>query len=138
VKVERRFTHPVMKKTIRRSKNYHAHDEPGTAGDGSRVRAEASEARRRPTYASTVAAASPSSRQRQAGQDRRREGGASLHPPGDEEDHPPVEELLALRGLQRLLALQSADAGDVAAHFAHPGDVLELTRRTRFIQRIAD
>jgi len=27
VKVERRFIHPVMKKTIRRSKNYHAHDE---------------------------------------------------------------------------------------------------------------
>ena len=27
VKVERRFTHPVMKKTVRRSKNYHAHDE---------------------------------------------------------------------------------------------------------------
>ena len=27
VKVERRFTHPVMKKTVRRSKKYHAHDE---------------------------------------------------------------------------------------------------------------
>ena len=27
VKVERRFTHPVLKKTVRRSKNYHAHDE---------------------------------------------------------------------------------------------------------------
>ncbi len=27
VKVERRFTHPVMGKTVRRSKNYHAHDE---------------------------------------------------------------------------------------------------------------
>ena len=27
VKVERRFTHPIYKKTIRRSKNYHAHDE---------------------------------------------------------------------------------------------------------------
>ena len=26
VKVERRFTDPVMKKTIRRSKKYHAHD----------------------------------------------------------------------------------------------------------------
>ena len=26
VKVERRFTHPVLKKTIRRSKKYHAHD----------------------------------------------------------------------------------------------------------------
>ena len=27
VKVERRFTHPVMKKTVRRTKKYHAHDE---------------------------------------------------------------------------------------------------------------
>jgi small subunit ribosomal protein S17 len=27
VRVERRFTHPVLKKTIRRSKKYHAHDE---------------------------------------------------------------------------------------------------------------
>ena len=27
VRVERRFTHPLMKKTVRRSKKYHAHDE---------------------------------------------------------------------------------------------------------------
>jgi small subunit ribosomal protein S17 len=27
VRVERRFTHPVMKKTVQRSKKYHAHDE---------------------------------------------------------------------------------------------------------------
>ena len=27
VRVERRFTHPVMSKTVRRSKKYHAHDE---------------------------------------------------------------------------------------------------------------
>ena len=27
VRVERAFTHPVLKKTIRRSKKYHAHDE---------------------------------------------------------------------------------------------------------------
>ena len=27
VRVERRFTHPVMKKTVRRSKTYHAHDD---------------------------------------------------------------------------------------------------------------
>jgi small subunit ribosomal protein S17 len=26
VRVERRFTHPAMKKTVRRSKKYHAHD----------------------------------------------------------------------------------------------------------------
>ena len=29
VKVERRFTHPLLKKTVRRTKNYHAHDEKG-------------------------------------------------------------------------------------------------------------
>ncbi len=29
VKVERRFTHPLFKKTVRRTKNYHAHDEAG-------------------------------------------------------------------------------------------------------------
>jgi small subunit ribosomal protein S17 len=35
VRVERRFTHPVMKKTVRRSKTYHAHDEKNefSAGD---------------------------------------------------------------------------------------------------------
>jgi small subunit ribosomal protein S17 len=35
VEVERRFTHPVMKKTVRRSKKYHAHDETNQfkAGD---------------------------------------------------------------------------------------------------------
>src|SRR3981081_4477263 len=27
VRVDRRFTHPIYKKTIRTSKNYHAHDE---------------------------------------------------------------------------------------------------------------
>jgi small subunit ribosomal protein S17 len=27
VKVERTFLHPVLKKTVRRSKRYHAHDE---------------------------------------------------------------------------------------------------------------
>ena len=34
VKVERRFTHPVMKKTVRRSKKYHAHDENNSAKVG--------------------------------------------------------------------------------------------------------
>jgi small subunit ribosomal protein S17 len=35
VRVERRFTHPIMKKTVRRSKKYHAHDEKNefTTGD---------------------------------------------------------------------------------------------------------
>ena len=37
VKVERRFTHPVMKKTVRRTKNYHAHDENNTAKTGDTV-----------------------------------------------------------------------------------------------------
>lgn len=37
VKVERRFTHPVMKKTVRRTKNYHAHDEDNSAKVGDQV-----------------------------------------------------------------------------------------------------
>ncbi len=37
VKVERRFTHPVMKKTVRRTKNYHAHDENNSAKVGDTV-----------------------------------------------------------------------------------------------------
>jgi small subunit ribosomal protein S17 len=37
VKVERRFTHPLLKKTVRRSKNYHAHDEANTAKVGQTV-----------------------------------------------------------------------------------------------------
>ena len=37
VKVERRFTHPVMKKTVRRTKNYHAHDEANQAKVGEQV-----------------------------------------------------------------------------------------------------
>ena len=37
VKVERRFTHPVLKKTVRRSKNYHAHDETNVAKLGQTV-----------------------------------------------------------------------------------------------------
>jgi len=38
VKVERRFTHPVMGKTVRRSKKYHAHDEKGEFKTGDIVR----------------------------------------------------------------------------------------------------
>ena len=34
VRVERRFTHPVLKKTVRRSKKYHAHDEANVAKVG--------------------------------------------------------------------------------------------------------
>ncbi|MGO4705038.1 30S ribosomal protein S17 [Microvirga sp. 2MCAF38] len=42
VKVERRFTHPVMKKTVRRTKHYHAHDENNTAKVGQTVSIEES------------------------------------------------------------------------------------------------
>ena len=34
VKVERRLTHPVLKKTVRLTKKYHAHDEKNTAKVG--------------------------------------------------------------------------------------------------------
>ena len=37
VKVERRYTHPLFKKTVRRTKNYHAHDEAGTFKVGDTV-----------------------------------------------------------------------------------------------------
>ena len=37
VKVERRFTHPVMKKTVRMSKKYKAHDENNACKVGDQV-----------------------------------------------------------------------------------------------------
>ena len=40
VKVERRFTHPLLKKTVRRTKNYHAHDESKTFKVGDTVSIE--------------------------------------------------------------------------------------------------
>ncbi len=40
VLVERRFSHPLLKKTVRRSKKYHAHDENNLYGVGDRVRIE--------------------------------------------------------------------------------------------------
>ena len=40
VKVERRFTHPLLKKTVRRTKNYHAHDEANKYKVGDQVRIE--------------------------------------------------------------------------------------------------
>ncbi len=42
VRVDRRFTHPIYKKTIRRSKNYHAHDENNQFKAGDQVRIEES------------------------------------------------------------------------------------------------
>jgi small subunit ribosomal protein S17 len=38
VSVERRFTHPVLKKTIRKSKKYRAHDEKNSYKVGDQVR----------------------------------------------------------------------------------------------------
>lgn len=38
VLVERRFTHPVLKKTVRSSKKYRAHDEANTCKAGESVR----------------------------------------------------------------------------------------------------
>ncbi len=37
VKVERRFAHPMFKKTVRRSKKYKAHDENNTVKTGDTV-----------------------------------------------------------------------------------------------------
>jgi small subunit ribosomal protein S17 len=42
VRVDRAFTHPVMKKTVRRSKKYQAHDEANAAKVGDVVRIEES------------------------------------------------------------------------------------------------
>ena len=40
VEVERRYTHPLYKKVVRRSKKYHAHDEANVAKVGDIVRIE--------------------------------------------------------------------------------------------------
>ena len=40
VRVDRRVTHPVLKKTVRRSKNYYAHDETNACAIGDMVRIE--------------------------------------------------------------------------------------------------
>ena len=40
VRVDRRFTHPVLKKTVRRSKKYYAHDETNACAVGDVVRIE--------------------------------------------------------------------------------------------------
>lgn len=42
VEVERRFTHPLLKKTVRRTKKYHAHDEANAFKVGDKVRIEES------------------------------------------------------------------------------------------------
>jgi small subunit ribosomal protein S17 len=38
VLIERRFTHPVLKKTVRRTKKYHAHDPGNRCKVGDQVR----------------------------------------------------------------------------------------------------
>ena len=38
VQVERRFTHPVLKKTVRLTKKYHAHDEGNSVKEGDTIR----------------------------------------------------------------------------------------------------
>ena len=40
VEVERRYTHPLYKKVVRRSKKYHAHDESNDCEVGDKVRIE--------------------------------------------------------------------------------------------------
>jgi small subunit ribosomal protein S17 len=40
VQVERRFTHPLLKKTVRRTKKYHAHDADNRCKVGDQVRIE--------------------------------------------------------------------------------------------------
>jgi len=40
VQVERRYTHPLLKKTVRRTKKYHAHDEKNSFKVGDRVSIE--------------------------------------------------------------------------------------------------
>lgn len=37
VRVERRFLHPMLRKTVRRSKKYHVHDEANTVSQGDNV-----------------------------------------------------------------------------------------------------
>jgi small subunit ribosomal protein S17 len=42
VEVERRYTHPLLKKTVRRTKKYHAHDEKNSFKVGDQVSIEES------------------------------------------------------------------------------------------------
>ena len=42
VEVERRYTHPLLKKTVRRTKKYHAHDETNVFKIGDQVEIEES------------------------------------------------------------------------------------------------
>lgn len=42
VRVERRFTHPLLKKVVRRTKKFHAHDETNQFREGDLVRIQES------------------------------------------------------------------------------------------------
>jgi small subunit ribosomal protein S17 len=42
VEVERRYTHPLLRKTVRRTKKYHAHDETNSLKVGDIVRIQES------------------------------------------------------------------------------------------------
>lgn len=42
VEVERRYTHPLLRKTVRRTKKYHAHDEANKFKTGDKVSIEES------------------------------------------------------------------------------------------------
>ena len=48
VEVERRYTHPLYRKVVRRSKKYHAHDENNAAKIGDQVRIQETSRSRRP------------------------------------------------------------------------------------------
>ncbi|MEW5424466.1 30S ribosomal protein S17 [Amorphus sp. 3PC139-8] len=60
VRVERRFTHPLLKKTVRRSKRYHAHDEANTFKVGDRVVIEESRPMSKTKRWTVVGALTPS------------------------------------------------------------------------------
>ena len=60
VRVDRRFTHPLLKKTVRRSKKYHAHDEANAYKAGDRVMIEESRPLSRLKHWTVVGQVAPS------------------------------------------------------------------------------
>ena len=51
VRVERTFLHPLLRKTVRKSKRYHAHDENNVAQEGQKVSFDLEEAKNGKTNA---------------------------------------------------------------------------------------
>ena len=88
VKVERRFTHPLLKKTVRRTKNYHAHVENKTQKVGDTVSIEETKPISKLKRWIVINEAAPKDMR---GARRR----ASIHPGGDE---PPSEEVRRRKG----------------------------------------